>query len=116
MAKGTRFEYTDEPGLRRSLGKMTERAQYALDNQVLRDTDAYVPFAQGALSKSAFIASDIGKGIIAWQTPYAKVQYYSRPNKSTGIHAKATVKWFEAAKSANKTRWIEVSKKAARRL
>lgn len=115
-SKGTRFEWANEPGLRRELAQMTERGQYALDNQVIRDTTPYVPYAQGPLAQSVHSASEVGAGVVAWQTPYAAAQYYGMPNKAGGVHPKATMKWFEVAKQANKGRWIEISKKAARRL
>ena len=115
MSKGTRFEL-DEIRVKAKLSGMTERAQYALDNQVLTDTNNFVPFDSGALIKSSSIASQPGKGVVKWQTPYARVQYYSRPNKSGANNPRATMRWFEAAKAAYLRNWIQVAKRAARLL
>lgn len=113
--QSTRFEL-DEIRVAAKLSGMTERAQFALDTQVLRDTTPFVPYAQGDLSRSGSTASDLGKGAVRWYTPYARDQYYKFPNKSGAVHPRATKEWFEAAKAAYLPTWVQVAKRAASRL
>ena len=115
MAKGTRFDL-NEIRVAAKLSGMTERAQYALDSQVLKDTQPYVPRDTGMLMKSGESASELGKGSVKWSTPYAPFQYYRAPRKSGALNVKATMQWFEVSKKANMPRWIRVAKKAASRL
>lgn len=107
---GVRFEL-DEIRVAARLNGMTERAQYALDTQVIRDTRQFVPYDQGALESSVDSASE--PGAVRWQTPYAREQYYGYPNKSRAKNIRATKEWFEAAKAAYLRTWVKVAKRAA---
>lgn len=116
-----------------------ERAQDALDQQVLNDCTEYVPFRQGALRGSGHITEP---GEIEWNTPYAHYQYmgevygpnipitdaggnitgYWSPKKKnptgkplhyhepgTGDH------WCERAKKTHLREWTELVKREAGR-
>ena len=114
MSKGTRAEI-DVHKIRREFGALNGEAQMKLDTQILKDTYQYVPRDSARLADSGYIASEIGKGRLYYDTPYAKRQYYTAPNKSTARHPLATMRWFEAAKAANKGAWLRVAKKAGGR-
>ena len=90
-----------------------KQSQFVLDNQVLKDTQEYVPRAEGYLFQSAITHSKLGEGSIIWRTPYARKMYYGTSlNFSQDKHSKATSLWFEASKSVNKQAWVDVSKRA----
>lgn len=89
------------------------QSQFILDNQILKDTQEYVPRAEGYLFQSAVTHSRLGEGSIRWRTPYARRLYYGTGlNFSQDKHSKATSLWFEASKSVNKRAWVDVSKRA----
>lgn len=98
------------------------KAQLYLGNQVLTDSDPYVPFIQGMLRNSGTVEN--GGRSVVWRFPYARYQYmgfamegrapkvvtdrplqYSTPG--TGA------RWFEQAKSANRETWIREVRKIA---
>ena len=79
------------------------KAQIALDVQVLKDSNFYAPMDEGTLMRSGVIAS--GGGQVVWDMPYAKMQYYEKPNKSQDRNPNARMKWFQAAKAAKVKAW-----------
>jgi hypothetical protein len=90
---------------------LQQRAQRALDSEILRTTEPYVPFRTGVLARSATLNTLLGTGRIVWATPYARRRYYEGTPK-TARHPKATTKWFEASKAANAENWYQAVAKA----
>lgn len=87
--------------------------QYVLDNQVIKDSNFYVPVDQHYLEKSAKINSKPGEGLVVWQTPYAKRLYYNpQYDFSTDVNPNARGLWFEAAKSSKRSEWLKQADKA----
>ena len=84
-----------------------ERAQKALDIQILKDSNYYCPDRSGTLMRSGGIAS--GGGAVVWDMPYARKQYHDFPNKSKDKNPNASVKWFEMAKAVMLKLWLEVA-------
>lgn len=68
--------------------------QRTIDSDILRLTEPYVPFDTGMLKDSGITATDIGSGVIVYDTPYARRQYYE--NKGNGRRGKL---WFERMKA-----------------
>ena len=73
------------------------KAQKALDSEVLRYADPYVPFRTGMLKDSGIHGTDVGSGEVVYNAPYAKNQYRS------GRHAKGSLLrgryWIERMKA-----------------
>ena len=89
-------------------------AQYVVDNQVLKDSNAFVPKDQGYLEDSGILHSKIGKGEVAWETPYARRLYYNpQYNFSKDKNPQAQGLWFEAAKSQQLKTWLKMGEEAA---
>lgn len=84
-----------------------KRAQAWLDNEVLKDSDPYVPFRTGKLAQSGIIGTVIGSGKIIYNAPYAKKMYYGNHNFNKSKHPQASSQWFEKAKAAKKSAWTE---------
>lgn len=101
----------DTKKLKTRLEGVIGQTQIELDNQVLKDSNFYAPQVEGFLQDSSLTASQIGKGILVWNTPYAKAQYYSLPNKATDKNPNAQMRWFEVAKSHNKKNWLLLANK-----
>jgi hypothetical protein len=101
-----------ESALRSRLSSGVGQAQKALDLQVMKDCDPYVPADTLNLANTARRATDVGSGEIVWEGPYAAKQYYELPHKSRDRHPLAVTRWFEHAKAARKAAWIRVAKKA----
>ena len=105
------------------------RAQAWLDKAVLKDSTPFVPMLSGALFKSGILGTVLGSGLVAWIAPYARRQYYGKVIKgpkygpkyrtekdltySKSAHGLAQSHWFEAAKSLNKTAWINGARRIA---
>lgn len=60
---------------KRKLGK-GGAAQKFVDSEVLRCSDKYVPMDTSMLKKSGTTSTVIGSGMVHWDTPYAKPNYY----------------------------------------
>ncbi|NIK12871.1 minor capsid protein [Alkalibacillus almallahensis] len=99
--------------LPKSLGK----AQVVLDNQVLKDSNNYVPMDTKNLRDSGIRETDLGTGQVNWETPYAKKLYYNpQYDFSKDDNPNAQGLWYEAAKANHKKDWIDVAQKAFRSL
>jgi len=80
------------------------QAQAALDTQVLKDCDRFVPYAEGDLRKSGRVDRP---GNVSWNMPYARYQYYL----AEGAHYTTPgtgAKWFERGKALYRKDWIDM--------
>ncbi len=82
------------------------KAQMKLDQQVINDSNYYVPLKTSTLQKSAIINTVLGSGLVKWRTPYARRQYYGvNFDHSKQRNPNACAKWFEAAKARKLKDW-----------
>lgn len=56
-----------------------QKAQFALAQEAARLIDPYVPFDTGTLKNSVNLASRYDEGLLVYNTPYARRQYYLHP-------------------------------------
>jgi Minor capsid protein len=83
-------------------------AQMQLDQDVLKDSNFFIPKQEGYLEASSLTHSRIGEGHIEWNTPYARRLYYNpQYNFSKDVNPNAQGLWFEAAKALHKPDWFE---------
>lgn len=88
------------------------RAQKFLDNQVLQDTEPYVPMLSGTLAGSGIRGTVIGSGKVIYNAPYAKKTYYLLgANFNKEQHPLASAQWFEKSKAVKKKAWIDGAEK-----
>lgn len=59
-----------------------QKAQYAMAQEAVRLIDSYVPLDTGTLKNSVQTASKYDEGLLVYNTPYARKQYY--------LHAEGT--------------------------
>lgn len=88
------------------LGGAAALGQKWLDNEVLKDSAPFVPRITGALERSGIAGTRLGTGVLLYNIPYAKKQYYGKYKHSVQAHPKATGQWFESAKAIHKPKWI----------
>jgi hypothetical protein len=82
-------------------------AHAALDSQIIKDTDPYVPFRTGMLASSPIRSSEIG--LIRYNTPYARKCYYGvHINFRKVFHPKATHHWLEKSKPIWFRQWVRI--------
>lgn len=94
---------------RKRLGRITERVQTVLDQEVAKDSNVYCPEDQGDLKDSVYL-SRMGSGILTWDQVYAKRLYHGLDfNFSKDKNPNASPKWFERAKKVRLRHWLEVA-------
>lgn len=79
-----------------------------LTMEILRDCNEFAKLDKGALRASAYSASDLNRGIVRWNTPYARRQYWAIP---TAYEPGTCWQWCEAAKAAYSQRWADQAAK-----
>ena len=60
-------------------------AQAIFAQEVAKQMDRYVPFRTGTLKNSVHLASDYQRGLLVYNTPYARRQYYLH-SQGQGVH------------------------------
>lgn len=101
----------DLTGVHKRIKTGKEKAQFALDTQVLKDSNYYIPKVEGTLETSSFTASQLGDGKVIWDAPYARKLYWNpQYNFSKDVNPNARGLWFEEAKSVNLADWEKIAK------
>ena len=94
-------------------GGMRRRKDFvhaALDSQIIKDTNLYVPMRTGMLASSPARSSKVGE--IVYDTPYAKKQYYNDgATFNRSLHPHAGPRWLERSKAIWLPKWIELVRK-----
>ncbi len=108
------------------LAQLANKQEVWLANEVLKDTDPYVPMLTGSLSQRAYVDGNM----VVYPGPYARYLYYGKvmkgpkygPKHATDKdlvytkqhHANAQSHWFEASKAQNMDKWLRGVKKLAK--
>lgn len=101
--------FLNQSQIKEDFGQKAQQAQFALDNQVIKDSNYYIPLDTGALRDSAILASKVGKGSVVWNTKYARKLYYNPQfNFAQDKNPNARGLWFEAAKAQKKAEWVKI--------
>ena len=103
----------DTTDIRNQLIAKKSKARRILKNQVVKDTDPYVPFDTGKTAETGRDSSTVDDEFIKYTTDYAKLIYYDKDRVfSRRKHWLAIATWFEVSKAVNKSKWVDVAKKA----
>lgn len=94
----------------RVMGVFNTEVLPELSEEILADCNEYCKEDTHALIDSSLIHSQPEKGLLIWETPYAKRQYWAI---KTSLTPGRTWKWCETAKRKKKKLW---AKSAERRL
>ncbi len=76
-----------------------------LSNEILNDCNQYCKEDTGALIASSYTHSRLNEGLLIWQTPYARYQYYAIPTAYKDNNPNASWKWCEVAKGRHLKEW-----------
>lgn len=76
-----------------------------LTEEILNDCNQYCKWDTGTLAQSAYIHSKFADGLIIWQAPYARRQYWSIETAYTDVNPGARWKWAHYAKSVHFDKW-----------
>lgn len=79
------FKIQFRPGFKADMDADFAKVQYAFSQKVAKTVDPYVPFDTGTLKNSVNLASDFKDGILVYNTPYARRQYYLH-EQGQGLH------------------------------
>lgn len=96
-------------GAQERIAQRVRRAQFALDQQVMKDSNYYCPRDVGSLQDSVIPSAAKGKGLLEWDEKYAHAQYYGLPNKAKDKNPNASMKWFERAKATRLKVWEKLA-------
>lgn len=84
-----------------------------LAEEILNDCNEYCKMDSGTLIASSLTHSRPQEGLLIWQTPYARRQYWEiRTAYATDGHPKATWKWCEVAKKNHLKQWQRQAQRA----
>ena len=125
----------DEAKIKARLKAQTRQAKRVLKNEIVKDTEKFVPMRDGTLKSSAIQSSQSDDDYIIYNSPYALFLYYGkvmvgkvthRPwarRGETKIKTKRNLKygqplacafWFERSKALCKDKWLKLAKKVYR--
>ena len=104
-----RLNFDTSKVAKRLTNRMDGIVQFALDTQVVKDSNYFCPKDQGTLETSGVRASVPGSGKVIWDEPYAKKMYYGVDfNFAKVPNENAMPKWFEEAKKRYKKDWLSM--------
>lgn len=96
----------------RRIEKDRKKMIFKVTNQALKDSNNYARRQSGDLIRSSLIATDYRKGILVWNTPYAKKVYWiGTPLKNK--NPKARLMWAHHAKSKHNKEWLKIAQREA---
>lgn len=115
----------NKAAFQRKLDESKRIGAKAAAEQILQDTEQYVPKQEGTLKSSGLrngpVEQPDGSFTLEWDEPYAAYQYYgcwpdgSHVIKNHTLDAgsgKATTQWVEEAKKTYGDDWLQAAKKA----
>jgi hypothetical protein len=74
------------------------KAQWFVDNEVLRYCEPYTPLRTSMLIKSSALGTNLGSGKVSWIAPYSRKQYYSKRAVGSQTGPLRGPYWFERMK------------------
>ncbi|PEQ01561.1 minor capsid protein [Bacillus wiedmannii] len=99
----------DTPAIEGKVIEAVGKAQFALDEQVLKDSNFYIPKDTGELERSSIRFSRPGEGHLEWNTPYARKLYWNPQfDFSHDVNPNAVGLWFEHSKARNVMDWVRI--------
>jgi hypothetical protein len=108
MMKTFHIEKPDEalsPIIQAKIDNQWKSGLEQLSTQILRDCNEFCKMDQGYLIMSSYIHSRLREGVLIWQTPYAKRQYYAIQTAYKENNPQAQWRWCEAAKQQFGDEW-----------
>ena len=111
------FKIQFRPGFQADMDAGFAKLQFAFSQQVADTIDPYVPFASGTLKNSVKTASKFDEGLLVYNTPYARRQYYLH-EPGTDLHGDTRIRgsyWGQRAVDEHKAELEAFAHNAARK-
>lgn len=90
-----------------------ELSTFEISSEFLADSNVYIPFVTGDLKRSSINFSDFEKGLLVWQTPYARRLFYNPQfDFSKDANPNARGLWAEYAKEQNQKKYRRLANKS----
>ena len=89
-----------------------ENGLQKLSTEILADCNEYCKEYTGTLILSSWVHSQLSRGKLIWNTPYARRQYWGIRTAHKDKNPQATWKWCHAAKKKWQERWNRLAQKA----
>ena len=93
--------------------KLAEKARYLLSSQILADSNKHARMDTGEMIFSSQRASDLPKGLLVWDTPYAKRVYFTG-TPSTDRNPDAELMWVHVARDRYSKDWLAMFEQLAK--
>ena len=96
-------------GIGEALRSRIPAASARVQQAVIASCDPFVPYRTGELCRSVS-ASGVGEhGMVVYTAPHAALCYYAERPFSRRYHPHACARWFEAAKAAELSKWVQTA-------
>lgn len=86
---------------------LSDKARYLLSSQILADSNKHVRMDKGTLRDSSIEHSNLPKGELVWNTPYAKRVYFTG-TPSTDKNPDAELMWVQVAVDRYGKDWVKI--------
>ena len=115
---------TDRGAWENAVNKAVETAAYALAEQMLADSEKYVPYSGGSIQSAGNLREhgrvekgDSGVFYLVWDTVYALYQWFGvRADGSRRVRRYTTpgtgTQWVEKARATSEGRWKSIAQNA----
>ena len=90
----------------KKIDQLYEGQMEMLASQILRDCNEFCKMDTGTLILSSLIHSNLKKGKLVWQTPYAARQYYAIETAYKDVNHNASWRWVDVARSRHYEQWL----------
>jgi len=100
----------DKKNLVLKIKNASKESTKAIADELLKDANYYCKKDSGELIKSSIISSKLEEGLLIWNTPYAKRQYYTG-KASKDDNPNATTMWAHKAIRKNKRKYEKMAQK-----
>lgn len=104
----------NEHSIQATIDNTWENGLEMLSSQILKDCNRYCKEDTGMLIMSSYIHSDLKRGLLVWNTPYAARQYYEIPTAYKDVNSNATWRWCEVARNNHFADWGRQAQAIAR--
>ena len=94
--------------------KSTSLGQELMAQQALKDSNIFAKHDSGEMIASSLKASKLDEGLLIWDTPYAKRQYYLKSAFKTK-NQQATMMWAHEARAKYGKEWLQVLQNAVKK-
>ena len=96
-------------GIGNALLSRIPNASRQVQQAVIASCEPFVPYRTGELCRSAVAVGTGTEGMVVYTAPHASLCYYADRPFSGKHHPRACAHWFEAAKAADLSRWIQTA-------